>query len=245
MYCHSFSSLDDGRGRFAQTCVSLTQKGMRLARDKRIRRHLLELAVEILCRVPVSGTRRGDIAGALLTQTEKKFFDVACVAIGLGSQSFREYLYGRSITAPEQRMESMRGRIETGVCEQRFHRLEIAARQEDIRFHRDHTEIAIRWHPCKGAVDCGQGFWKTAQHPIGSREIPAGMDVARIKLNGPALLHNCLFPVPKPPLESGDRFENISAVRKTFFGLAEFRQRPGVVALCVMAVIAEGKMSFR
>src|SRR5439155_19178722 len=190
MYCHSFSSLDDGRGRFAQTCVSLTQKGMRLARDKRIRRHLLELAVEILCRVPVSGTRRGDIAGALLTQTEKKFFDVACVAIGLGSQSFREYLYGRSITAPEQRMESMRGRIETGICEQRFHRLEIAARQEEIRFHRDQAEKANPLPPRKRAINCGQGFGETAQAPIRSREIPAGMDVARIKLNDAALLRN-------------------------------------------------------
>ena len=124
------------------------------ARGKRIRRHLLELAVEILCRVPVSGTRRGDIAGALLTQTENKFFDVACVAIGLGSKGFREYLYGRSITALEQGIDSLQGRIETGICEQRFHRLQIAGCQEDLRFHRDQTEIAICWHPREGTINC-------------------------------------------------------------------------------------------
>jgi hypothetical protein len=139
----------------------------------------------------------------------------------------------------------MQGWIETGICQQGFHRLEIAGRQKDLRFHRDQTEIAIRWHPRKGAVNCGQGFGKTAQHHIRSGEIPAGMGVARIKLNGAALLHNCLVQMPKTALESGDRFENISAVRKTFFGLAEFRQRPGVVARPVIAVIADSKKSFR
>ena len=56
------------------------------------------------------------------------------------------------------------------------------------------------------------------------------MDVARIKLNGAALLRDCLVPMPKPPLERSERFDNISAVRKTLFGFLEFRQRPGVVA---------------
>ena len=52
------------------------------------------------------------------------------------------------------------------------------------------------------------------------------MDVARIKLNEAALLRDCLVPMPKPPLENGDRFDNISAIRKTFLGLLEFRQAP-------------------
>src|SRR6266704_5692766 len=88
LYGHSFLSFSDSRGRFAQTCISLTQKGMRYTRSKRIRRRFLELALEILRRILVSGARGGDIAGPLLTQTEKKFFDVACVAVALGYKSF-------------------------------------------------------------------------------------------------------------------------------------------------------------
>ncbi len=71
------------------------------------------------------------------------------------------------------------------------------------------------------------------------------MDVARIKLNGAALLRNRLVPMPKPPLECSERFDNISAVRKTIFGLLEFRERRSEIALSVIAVIAESKMSFR
>jgi len=71
------------------------------------------------------------------------------------------------------------------------------------------------------------------------------MDVARIELNGATLIRNCLLPMPKPPLECSERFDNISAVRKTIFGLLEFRQRRSEIALSVIAVIAESKMSFR
>src|SRR5439155_3759473 len=69
MYGHSFLSFGDSRGRFAQTCISLTQKAMQISFDKRTRRDLLELAPNILRRFFVSRARRGDIAGALLTQT--------------------------------------------------------------------------------------------------------------------------------------------------------------------------------
>ena len=88
MQGHSFLSFRNGRGRFAQTCISAAQKGMRFARGKRIRRRFLELTLEILCRVLISSARRGDIAGPLLTQTKKKFFDVACVTVGLGDKCF-------------------------------------------------------------------------------------------------------------------------------------------------------------
>ena len=88
LYSHGFLSFGDSRGCVAQSCISLAQKGMRLARDKRIRRHLVELAPKILRRVLVSGACRGDITGPLLTQTKKKFLDVACLAVGLVSQRF-------------------------------------------------------------------------------------------------------------------------------------------------------------
>ena len=48
MQGHTFLSFRNGRGRFAQTCISLTQKGMRFARGKRIRRRFLELTPKIL-----------------------------------------------------------------------------------------------------------------------------------------------------------------------------------------------------
>ena len=69
MHGHGFLSFGDSRGRFAQTCISPTQNGMRCRLGMRIRRDLLELALNILHRVLVSSARRGDIAGALLTQT--------------------------------------------------------------------------------------------------------------------------------------------------------------------------------
>ena len=71
------------------------------------------------------------------------------------------------------------------------------------------------------------------------------MDAARIKLNEAALLRDRLVPMPKPPLEGSDRFDNISAIRKTLFGLLEFRQRPGVVMRPVIEVIAKSKVNFR
>src|SRR6266704_2979755 len=71
------------------------------------------------------------------------------------------------------------------------------------------------------------------------------MDVARIKLNGAALLRDCLVPMSKSPLESCHRFDNISAIRKTFFGLLEFRQRHGVIVRPVIAIIAKSKVNFR
>src|SRR6266446_10033794 len=66
---HSFLSFGDSRGRFAQTCIGETQNGMQLRLFKRIPRYFIELALKILRRFLVRGARRGDIAGALLTQT--------------------------------------------------------------------------------------------------------------------------------------------------------------------------------
>src|SRR5206468_4703625 len=74
-----------------------------------------------------------------------------------------------------------------------------------------------------------------------SSDLEGGMDVARIKLNDAALLCNRLVPMSKPPLERCHRFDHISAVRKTFLRLLEFRQRAGVIALCVITVIADRK----
>src|SRR5678815_2481616 len=71
------------------------------------------------------------------------------------------------------------------------------------------------------------------------------MGVPRIKLNEPALLRNCLVPMPKPPLENGDRFDNIRAVRKTSFSFLEFRQGPGIVVRPMIEVIAKSKVNFR
>ena len=71
------------------------------------------------------------------------------------------------------------------------------------------------------------------------------MDVARIKLNEAALLSDCLVPMSEPPLEDSDRFDNISVIRKTLFGLLEFRQRPGVIVRPVIKVIAKSEVNFR
>ena len=71
------------------------------------------------------------------------------------------------------------------------------------------------------------------------------MGAARIKLNEAALLRNCLVPMSKPPLEDSDRFDNVSVIRKTLFGLLEFRQRPGVVVRPVIEVIAKSEVNFR
>ena len=47
--------------------------------------------------------------------------------------------------------------------------------------------------------------------------------------------------MPQCPLHPGDRFYNISAIRKTFFGLSEFREGARVVFL----VVSPRKMHFR
>jgi len=52
MHGHSFLSFGDSRGRFAQTCISLTQKGMQVPLLKSTWRDLLELAPKILRRFP-------------------------------------------------------------------------------------------------------------------------------------------------------------------------------------------------
>src|SRR5437870_1196776 len=125
MYGHGFLSFGDSGRRFAQARISQAQPGIQPRLLKRTRRYLLELTLEILRRVLVSGARRSDIAGALLTQTEKKFFGVARVVVGLGSQRSREYLYGHSITALEQGADSTQERrIDLRICEQQcFRRL--------------------------------------------------------------------------------------------------------------------------
>src|SRR5437879_2584477 len=51
--------------------------------------------------------------------------------------------------------------------------------------------------------------------------------------------------MPKPPLDKGDRMDNISAIWEPLFGLLEFRQCPGEIALPVIAVITKCKVSFR
>jgi hypothetical protein len=71
------------------------------------------------------------------------------------------------------------------------------------------------------------------------------MGVPRIKLNESALLRNCLVPMPQPPLENGDRFDDIRAVRKTLLRLLEFCQRSGVVVRPMKEVIAKSKVNFR
>src|SRR6266496_451794 len=76
MHGHSFLSFGDSGGRFAQTSIGPTQNGMQLRLFKRIPRYFVELALKILRRFLVRGARRGDIAGALLTQTWKKSFVV-------------------------------------------------------------------------------------------------------------------------------------------------------------------------
>jgi hypothetical protein len=71
------------------------------------------------------------------------------------------------------------------------------------------------------------------------------MDVARIKLNGAALLSNCLVPMSEPPLQRGDRFDHIVAIRKTPFGLLEFRQGASVIVRPMIKVITKSEMNFR
>jgi len=51
--------------------------------------------------------------------------------------------------------------------------------------------------------------------------------------------------MPKPPLDKADRFDDVNVVRKRVLSLLEFRQRPGVIALPVIAIITKSKMSFR
>src|SRR5437867_1440637 len=51
--------------------------------------------------------------------------------------------------------------------------------------------------------------------------------------------------MPKPPLDKGDRKDNINVIRKTLFSLLEFREPPGEIALPPIAIIAKSKVSFR
>ena len=51
---------------------------------------------------------------------------------------------------------------------------------------------------------------------------------------------NSLVPMPECSLHPGDRFYNISAIRKTLFGLPEFCERARVVLL----VISASKVNF-
>src|SRR5262249_2780113 len=77
----SLISLRDGRDCFAQGCISPTQTGTQPCLCPRTRHDLLKLAMKILRRLLVSGTRRRDIAGALLTQTQKEL-PLACTWVG-------------------------------------------------------------------------------------------------------------------------------------------------------------------
>src|SRR5438552_13420734 len=47
--------------------------------------------------------------------------------------------------------------------------------------------------------------------------------VARIELDGAAQRHDRLVPMPKPPLDKADRFDDVNVIRKTLFSLQEFR----------------------
>ena len=71
------------------------------------------------------------------------------------------------------------------------------------------------------------------------------MDVARIELDDAAQRHDRLVPMPKPPLDKADRFDDINVIRKSLFSLLEFREPPGEIALPVIAIIAKSKVSFR
>src|SRR6266852_8471743 len=51
--------------------------------------------------------------------------------------------------------------------------------------------------------------------------------------------------MPKPSLDTGDRFDDINVIRKTLLRLLEFREPPGEIALPVKAIITKSKVSFR
>ena len=70
-------------------------------------------------------------------------------------------------------------------------------------------------------------------------------DVTRSEFDGPPQPHNRFLPMPKPPVDNSERKGNIKIIRKTLFRLPKFRERSGKIALSVIAVIAESKMSFR
>src|SRR4029450_5387009 len=71
------------------------------------------------------------------------------------------------------------------------------------------------------------------------------IDVARIELDEAAQRHDRLVPMPKPPLDKADRFDDINVIRKPPLGLLEFREPPGIIALPVIAIIAKSKVRFR
>src|SRR5437899_12361099 len=51
--------------------------------------------------------------------------------------------------------------------------------------------------------------------------------------------------MPKPPLDQGNRSDDVKVVRKTLLGLLKFRQRPGEIVLAVIAAITKRKVSLR
>ena len=57
--------------------------------------------------------------------------------------------------------------------------------------------------------------------------------------------HDGLVPMPKPPLDKADRFDDVNVIRQTLFSLLKFRQAPGIIALPVIAIIAKSKVCFR
>src|SRR4029077_12685466 len=50
---------------------------------------------------------------------------------------------------------------------------------------------------------------------------------------------------PTPRLEKPDPFDDVNVIRKPPFGLLEFREPAGIIALPVIAIIAKSKMRFR
>src|SRR5207237_4999977 len=80
---------------------------------------------------------------------------------------------------------------------------------------------------------------------IRNRESDGGIGVARIELNSATQLGNRLVPMPNPPLDERDRYDDVNVIRKTLLSLLEFRHCPGEIALRVIAVITKSKMSLR
>src|SRR5262249_415278 len=80
--------------------------------------------------------------------------------------------------------------------------------------------------------------------PIRASEVFIGIMVSRIELDGAPQPCNCLFPMPKPALDKGGRFNDFSIIRETLLSLLKFRERPEVGALPV-TIITNSQMSFR
>src|SRR4029450_5413773 len=67
------------------------------------------------------------------------------------------------------------------------------------------------------------------------------IDVARIELDDAALRHDRLVPMPKPPVDKADRFDDVNVIRKPLFSLLEFRWPPSEIALPVIGIRAKRK----